>query len=275
VRGRVRERRSHLRSGPRPTEAPFHAAAAVTGLALWLIAAPQFLLEYLFGVVPAIGAGTGLFENHSPGGTITRLLQPDTFFGAVRGSPPGARVITLVISIAVLGLTLWVLRKPAAGASGRALEAAAIVAVTPLVVSYSWGTHLVLLVLPLLALIAWGIRRQDWTVLALVAAAYLLISEGHHLLQVLLTSGYPNLVVLRVLAEAGVTGIAALWVAALLAVRRERSAYGLETVSGRGRSAPAGEAPGQPRFDPEHQYPTRLPDTVSYTHLTLPTICSV
>lgn len=224
------------------------AVAAITGLGLWLIAAPQFLLEYLFQVVPAISAGTGLFENHSPGGTVTRLLQPDTFFGAVHGSPPAARAITLVIGIAALGLTLWVLRKPSAGPTGRGLEAAAIVAVTPMVVSYSWGTHLVLLALPLLVLIAWGVRRQDWTVLALVAAAYLLISEGHHLLQVLLTSGYTNLVVLRVLAEAGVAGIAALWVAALLAVRRER------------QTAPLAKARSQPRLHPEQQYPARLPD---------------
>jgi hypothetical protein len=224
------------------------AAAAITGLALWFIAAPQYLLEYLFQVVPAISAGTGLFENHSPGGTVTRLMQPETFFGAVHGSPPGARVITLIVSIAALGLTLWVLRRPAASPTGRALEAAAIVAVTPMVVSYSWGTHLVLLTLPLLVLIAWGVRRQDWSVLALVAAAYVLISEGHHLLQVLLTSGYTNLVVLRVLAEAGVAGIAALWVAALLAVRRER------------QTAPVAKARSQPRLHPEQQYPARLPD---------------
>src|SRR5207245_2418953 len=51
------------------------AAAAVAGLGLWLLAAPQYLLEYLLKVVPAIGQGTGLFENHSPGGTIARLLE--------------------------------------------------------------------------------------------------------------------------------------------------------------------------------------------------------
>ncbi len=99
-----------------------------------------------------------------------------------------------------------------------------MVAVTPMVVSYSWGTHLVLLLLPLLVLIAWSVRRRDWTVLGLVALGYLLIGPGHHELQVLLASGYSNLLVLRVMAEFGVAGIVAIWAAALLAVRRERSA---------------------------------------------------
>lgn len=211
-------------------------AAALIGLGLWLAAAPQYLVEYLFKVVPAISAGTGFYENHSPGGTITRLLQLDTFFGAVRGSPPAARLITLVIAFTALALTLWVLRAPAAAATGQALEAAAIVSVTPLVASYSWGTHLVLLQLPLLVLIAWGVRRQDWAVLGLVAAGYLMISPVHHELQVLLASGYSNLLALRVLAESGVVGIALIWIAALLAVNRERSTRTLEPPLRRGRS---------------------------------------
>jgi len=219
-------------------------ASALTGLFLWLVAAPQYLVEYLFKVLPAISAGTGFYENHSPGGTVTRLVQPDTFFGAVRGSPPAARVTTLVIALAALALTLWVLRRPADAATGRALEAAAIVAVTPLVASYSWGTHLVLLQLPLLILIAWGVRRQDWGVLGLVAAGYLMISPIHHELQVLLATGYSNLLVLRVLAESGVAGIALIWIAALLAVLRERSARSLQPALGRGRGqyAPMSDA---------------------------------
>jgi hypothetical protein len=201
------------------------AAAAATGLILWLVAAPQYLPEYLFQVLPAISAGTGLYENQSPGGTITRLLEPDTFLGAVFGSPPAARVITLAIALVALAITLWVLRPPAATSTGRALEAAAIVAVTPIVASYSWGTHLVLLLLPMLVLITWGVRRRDLTILGLVAAGYLLISTGHHWLQALLASGYSNLLVLRVMAEFGMVGIVAIWIATLLAVRREHGLW--------------------------------------------------
>ena len=197
------------------------AAAAVAGLVLWLVAAPQYLLEYVLKVLPAIGAGTGLFENHSPGGTIARLLQPDTFLGAARGAPVAARIITAVIAVAALVVTFAVLRRPSSSGTGRALEAAAVVAVTPIVASYSWGTHLVLLLLPMLVLIAWAIPRREWRVLGLVALGWGLIGPGHHAFQVLLVSGYSNLVVLRLLAELGVIGIAAIWIASLLAVRRE------------------------------------------------------
>jgi arabinofuranan 3-O-arabinosyltransferase len=202
---------------------PMLGAAVATGLGLWVVAAPQYLLEYLFQVLPAISGGTGFFENHSPGGTVTRLLQPDTFFGAVRGSPPAARVITVVIAIIALAITAAVLRSPAAGATGRALEAAAIVAVTPMVASYSWGTHLVLLLLPVLVLIVWGVRRGDWVVLGLVAMGWLLIGPGHKWFQTLLVSGYTNLVVLRLMAEFGLAGIICVWIASLLAVRRQRT----------------------------------------------------
>jgi hypothetical protein len=199
------------------------AAAIVAGLGLWLLAAPKYVLEYLFKVVPAISAGTGFFENHSPGGTITRLLDPSTFLGSTRGAPPAARVITVAIALAALGVTFWVLGRPRTDRSGRSLEAAAIVAVGPLVASYSWGTHLVLLLLPMLVLIAWAVRRRDWMVLGLVASGWLLIGPGHKLLQTLMVSGYGNLVVLRVMAEFGVVGIACVWIATLVALRRDRS----------------------------------------------------
>jgi len=204
------------------------AAAVVAGVALWLISSSQYLPEYLLKVVPQVSGGTGFFENHSPGGTITRLLQPDTFLGTTFGSPPAARVITLVISLAVLVITFVVLRSPAQTHEGRAMEAAAIVAATPLIATYSWGTHLVLLLLPMFVLLAWSIPRRDWLLIGLVAAGWLLIGPGHKLMQALLVSGYSNLVVLRLMAEFGVIAITSIWVASLLAVRR--SAHGLDAA---------------------------------------------
>ncbi|HSS62418.1 MAG TPA: glycosyltransferase family 87 protein [Candidatus Limnocylindrales bacterium] len=200
------------------------AAAVVAGLALWLLAAPQYLFEYLFSVLPAISQGTGLYENHSPGGTITRLFAPDTLLGVVRGSPLGARLITVALAVAALAVTFVVLRSPAQTFAGRSLEAAAAVAVTPIVTSYAWGTHLVLLLVPILVLVAWAVRRKDWPVLALVAAGYFLLGVGHNRMQTLLVSGYSDILVLRLLAELGVLGVLAIWVAALVAVRRERQA---------------------------------------------------
>jgi hypothetical protein len=57
-----------------------------------------------------------------------------------------------------------------------------------------------------------------------------LIGPGHHTFQMLLVYGYSNLVVLRLMAEFGVVGIAAIWIASLLAVRRESSAHGLDAA---------------------------------------------
>ena len=132
------------------------------------------------------------------------------------------------IAIAAVLVTVAVLRSPATNSIGRALEAAAAVAVTPMVASYSWGTHLVLLLLPMFVLVAWGVRRRDRTVLALVGLGWALISAGHGWLLTLLNSGFSNLLVLRLMAEFGVVGILAIWIASLLAVRRQRSAYGLD-----------------------------------------------
>jgi hypothetical protein len=210
------------------------AAAVVAGAGLWLLAAPQYLLEYLFKVVPAIGEGTGFFENHSPGGTIARLLEPDTFLGAARGVPLAARIVTTLIALVAIVVTFWILRSPARNGNGRGLEAAAVVAMTPLVASYSWGTHLVLLLLPMLVLVAWALPRRDGLVLGLVALGWMLIGPGHHLFQVLLVSGYSNLVVLRLMAEFGVVGIGSIWIASLLAVKRERSAHGLDAADEHG-----------------------------------------
>jgi hypothetical protein len=65
------------------------------------------------------------------------------------------------------------------------------------------------------------VRRRDWIVLGLIALGWLLIGPGHSWFQVLLVSGYSNIVVLRLMAEFGVVGITAIWIAGLLAVRRE------------------------------------------------------
>ena len=174
-------------------------------------------------MTPVLAAGTGFYENHSPGGTVARIIDPGTFGGAVPGTTALGRAITTAIALLALGLTFWVLRRPRVERMGRALEAACVVAVGPLVASYSWGTHLVLLLLPMLVLVAWAVPRRDWTVIGLVTAGWALIGPGHTWLGFLLASGYPNLLVLRLMAEFGVAGITAIWIASLVAVRRERS----------------------------------------------------
>ena len=198
-------------------------AAALAGAALWLLAVPQYLPEYLFKIAPVLAGGTGLFENHSPGGTVARLFDPGTFLGAVRDTSPAARVVTTLIAFVALAVTFWMLRSPRSDRTGRALEATAMVSVGPLVASYSWGTHLVLLLLPMFVLITWALPRRDWTVLTLVAAGWALIGPGHNWFQILLVSGFANMTVLRVMAEFGVVGITSIWIASLLALQRQRA----------------------------------------------------
>lgn len=200
------------------------AGAVAAGLALWLLAVPQYLPEFILKVAPVLTAGTGLFENHSPGGTVMRLFDPATFLGAARDTPAAARVIALAISLAVLVATFWVLRRPSTRRGSRALEASAMVAAGPLIASYSWGTHLVLLLLPMLVLLDWSIRRRDWLVAGLVSGGWLLIGPAHKWFQTLLVSGYSDLIVLRLMAELGVVGITAIWIASLVGVTRQRSA---------------------------------------------------
>jgi hypothetical protein len=77
-------------------------------------------------------------------------------------------------------------------------------------------------------LLAWSISRRDWLVIGLVAAGWLLIGPGHKLMQALLVSGYSNVFVLRLMAEFGVAGLTAIWIATLVAVRR--SAHRLDAA---------------------------------------------
>jgi hypothetical protein len=196
--------------------------AAATGTTLWLMAVPQYLFEYLTKVLPEISQGTGFYENHSPGGTVARLFDPSTFLGATRGSPEAARAITLIIAVSAIVITLWALRGPSSSRMGRALEAAVVVSLGPIVASYSWGTHLVLLLLPMFVIVVWGIQRRAWASIALIAAGWLFIGPVHKGLQVLLVSGYSNLFVLRVITEMSMLGVLAVWIACLISLRRDR-----------------------------------------------------
>ena len=61
-----------------------------------------------------------------------------------------------------------------------------------------------------------------------MALSWLMIGPAHKLMQALLVTGYSNLVVLRLMAELGLVGILALWIACLIVLRSGRAA----TVNG-------------------------------------------
>jgi len=58
-------------------------------------------------------------------------------------------------------------------------------------------------------------------VIGLVALGWALIGPGHNWFQLVLVSGRADIVVLRLMAEFGVVGVIAIWIASMLAVRRE------------------------------------------------------
>jgi hypothetical protein len=80
----------------------------------------------------------------------------------------------------------------------------------------------------MLVLVAWAVRRRDWVVIGLVALGWALIGPGHNWFQLVLVSGRADIVELRLMAEFGVVGISAIWVAALIAVRQSRLADALD-----------------------------------------------
>ena len=223
------------------------AAAAVTGLLALLLPAPWYLPQYLFGILPRLQAGTGFWGNHSPGGTLIRLFEPATFEARSSSTgPPLVHVLAYALAIGVVGLSWWVLREPGRGRWRRALEASVAVSISPLVASYSWGTHLVILLLPMITLLAWAIVRRDWLKVGLVFAVWLLLSPLEAVMdsQVLVQT---NLLLLRLLAEHGVVGIFILWTACLYAAWHEEARDGTEAV---GRRPDPARLVGGPGLEP-------------------------
>ena len=196
------------------------AAAIGAGGVLTLVAAPQFLPEYLLRVLPRISHATGFRENSSPAALIERIAYPGSFFG---GSPGGSVVgiLGIVVAVAVLIATWWALgRKPRAGVEGRALEVAAGVAAVPLLLSVNY--HQSLEMLPILVLVSIGVRRSDWVLVAAAAAGWLLPGPVHSAFLAAIGAGFSNEPILRTWNELQLLGIVVLWLGCLRALVRPR-----------------------------------------------------
>lgn len=199
-------------------------AATVVAVVLWAVAAPQYLPEYLFRVVPQLNAGTGYAMDIAPIGTIARLLHPTSLFG---GQPSGVdatvRTIALGVTLIVTIATVLAIRSPAHDARGRALEAAAVVAATPLVITVVRPGHLLLLLLPVLVVgaVAWRERRALLGVTVLVS--WVLMGPAYLWYTNLVALGFRGAFV-RPGEEMAIIGAALLWLACLVALDRRRSA---------------------------------------------------
>jgi arabinofuranan 3-O-arabinosyltransferase len=203
---------------------PWTAIAAVLSLGiLWLLGAPQYLGEYLFRIVPGLNTGTGFAMNVSPVGAVARLFHPGSMYGNSTGIDTPVRVVGYAIAIAVTLVTAIVLRAPRKDRDGRALEAAVVVAATPLVVAVVRPGHLLLLLLPMMVLGTIALRRADFRLGIAVAVSWVLIGPVYLWLSNLLAAGV-GAQFLRPGAETALAGAVLLWLAALHTLRRHRVA---------------------------------------------------
>lgn len=193
-------------------------AGGLTSAALWLIGAPQYLIEYLVKVAPGLDTGTGFAMNVAPIATIARVLHPGSMYGYGTGVDTGIRVAAYVIAAGVVVLTLVALGPPRSDRAGRALEAAAVVSASPLVIAIVRPGHLILLLLPCLVLGTTAIRARDWPGLAAVVASWALMGPVYLWSTQLLAVG-AGLPYTRVGAETALLGAVVLWLGSLRALR--------------------------------------------------------
>jgi hypothetical protein len=199
------------------------AAALAVWAALWLIAVPQYLPEYLFKVLPAAGSGTGYAKNISPIGAVARLLHPDSLGNTALGTGVGPleRAVALLFALLVLAVTTYCLARTAQSPQRRSLEAAAAVAVAPLISTLVWPGHLALLLLTFLALGAFSVRRGDWRLLILTVVAWILTGPIYLAFTNAYAAGYYWLPFTREWAESALFGAVLLWITVLIALRRQ------------------------------------------------------
>lgn len=199
-------------------------AALAVWLALWVVAAPQYLPEYLFKVLPAAGSGTGYAKSIAPIATVARLLHPESLGHPELGTGVGPleRAIALLFAIAALAVTAYFLGRSERPAEGRSLEAAAAVAVAPLLTTLLWPGQLALLLLPIVALVAFAIKLRDWRLLILTAFAWALTGPVYLAFTNAYAAGSYSLPIIRPWAESALVGVVLLWGAVMLALRHQR-----------------------------------------------------
>lgn len=201
------------------------AAALAVWAVLWLVAAPQYLAEYLFKVLPAAGSGTGYAKNISPIGAVARLTHPDSLGNTALGTGVGPleRDVALLFALTVLAVTTYFLARSVQSTDRRSLEAAAAVALAPLVSTLVWPGHLALLVLTFVVLGAFAIRRGAWRILILAAMAWVLTGPVYLAFTNAYAAGYYWLPFTRVWAESALIGAVLLWITVLIALRHQGS----------------------------------------------------
>jgi hypothetical protein len=196
--------------------------ALLTFAILWAVGAPQYLLEFITRVVPGFNTGTGFAMDVAPVATLARLFHPGSMYGFGSGVDLTIRLIAYAIAAAVGLFTALSVGSPRSDRKGRALEAATVVAATPLVLAVVRPGHLLLLMLPVAVVGTLAIRRRDWPSVALVATSWTLMGPVYLAFSNLLAAGI-GLPWTRAGEETALAGVAVLWVVSLRALRSHRA----------------------------------------------------
>jgi hypothetical protein len=199
------------------------AAALATWAVLWAIGAPRYLPEYLFQVLPAVGKGTGEEMNVAPMAALARLLHPGSLYKQGTGVDSVVLALTVLAAVAVVIVTLRRLGAPRTDRGGRALEMAAAFAASPLLLTVVWAGQLVLLLVPIIVLLDFGLRRGSRGVVAAVAVAWLLIGPAYLAFTNAFAAGFGFPLLFDIWSDSAMAGVVVLWLASLYALRLTRA----------------------------------------------------
>jgi hypothetical protein len=166
----------------------------------------------------------------APVATLARLFHPGSMYGYGSGVDLTVRVLSYVIAAAVVVLTVISVGSPRSDRDARALEAAAVVAATPLVLAVVRPGHLLLLLLPIAVLLIEHVRGRDWLSVALVVASWALMGPVYLAASNVLAAGI-GLPWTRGGEETAVVGALVLWAVSLRALRARRTGARTEPAS--------------------------------------------
>ncbi len=221
------------------------AVAVATWAVLWAVAAPRYLGEYLFQVLPSVGQGSGEEMDISPLAALARLLHPESLYQQGRGVDAVVLTLAAVAGIAVIVVTLRRLGAARSDRQGRALEIAAAFAASPLLLTLVWAGQLVLLLVPMIVLLDFGLRRGSRRLVVQVAIAWFLIGPVYLAFTNAFAAGFGFPLLFDVWSESALAGVVVLWVTSLQAIS-------LSPIGGRVRErgeqaaslSPSGRGPG-------------------------------
>lgn len=198
------------------------AAAVATWAVLWLIAAPQYLAEYVLRVAPSQAQGSAEVINNAPLGTVNRLLHPEALYNSARGGGALVLALTAVFAVAVVVFTARRLGAPSTDRDGRALEVAVAVAASPLLVTLVYAGQFMLLLLPMIVLLDFGLRSGSRSTVIAVAASWLLVGPSYLAFTNAFAAGIGFPLLFEVWANSAMAGVFVLWLASLHALNLHR-----------------------------------------------------